>query len=53
MPQYEYRCQDCGKDVTFFLTLAEKEKFKAKCPKCGGKVSQKFSAFFAKTSRKA
>ena len=54
MPQYDYHCEDCKKNFSLYLTLVRKEKAKNACPKCGSrKVRQKFSAFFAKTSRKS
>jgi putative FmdB family regulatory protein len=35
MPRYEFYCEDCKKQFEIFLTLAEYEQDKAKCPKCG------------------
>ena len=37
MPRYEFFCDDCQKPFEIILTLAEYEKGKIKCPKCGGK----------------
>ncbi|MDA8090016.1 MAG: zinc ribbon domain-containing protein [Nitrospiraceae bacterium] len=55
MPAYEYRCTDCGKDFTVFLTIKEYEaKPKVKCPHCGSDhVERKIETFFAKTSKKS
>ena len=54
MPQYEYTCRDCKKTFSIVLTLAEYEKGKAKCPKCGSKkVEQEWAAFYAVTSKKS
>jgi putative FmdB family regulatory protein len=54
MPVYDYRCKDCRKSFEKVLTLAEYDKQKVKCPKCGGKnVVQEFKSFFAVTSKKS
>jgi putative FmdB family regulatory protein len=54
MPQYEYLCKSCEKKFSTVLTIAEYEKSKVKCPKCGGtKVEQQWAAFFATTSKKS
>jgi putative FmdB family regulatory protein len=54
MPRYEFYCEDCEKPFEIILTLAEYEKDKVKCPKCGGKnVHQEVAAFFAVTSKKS
>lgn len=54
MPTYEYTCSKCGKRFTAILGIAEHEKKKPACPKCGSRaVAQRFSAFTAKTSRKS
>ncbi len=55
MPSYEYVCSDCKKEFTIFLSLKEMEANpKVSCPDCkSGKVEKKFTAFFAKTDRKA
>ena len=53
MPSYEYRCPDCRKKFSVFLTMKEHDARKVKCPKCGGKkVEQLISHFMTKTSRK-
>jgi len=54
MPQYEYVCQACRKPFSKVLTFAEYEKGNVKCPHCSSnKVEQKFSAFYAVTSKKS
>jgi putative FmdB family regulatory protein len=53
MPQYEYLCKSCEKKFSTILTLAQHDRSKVKCPKCGGtKVEQQWAAFFATTSKK-
>jgi len=54
MPQYEYLCLACKKNFSLVLTLAEYDKGKIACPKCGSaKVEQQWAAFFATTSKKS
>lgn len=54
MPTYDFRCGSCRKRFTLSLTLAQRERGRIKCPKCGSsKAEPVFSAFFAKTSRKS
>ena len=54
MPLYEYTCNDCKKDFTKVLTLAEYNAGNVKCPECGSSnVEQKPAAFFAVTSKKS
>jgi putative FmdB family regulatory protein len=54
MPYYEFYCEDCQKPFEIILTVAEYEKGRIKCPKCGGKhVHQEPAAFFAVTSKKS
>jgi len=54
MPRYEYYCEDCKKPFEVILTIAEYEKAKVKCAKCGGNhVHQEPAAFFAVTSKKS
>jgi len=54
IPQYQFYCPDCRKEFTQVLTLAEYEKGKFKCPKCGStKVEQQWAAFTAITSKKS
>ncbi len=54
MPRYEFYCEVCKKQFEMILSLAEYEKGRFKCPKCGGKkVHQEAAAFFAVTSKKS
>jgi putative FmdB family regulatory protein len=36
MPEYEFRCLDCRRTVSLFLTLAEYDTAAPLCPHCGG-----------------
>jgi putative FmdB family regulatory protein len=52
MPQYDFVCQDCKKPFSKILTVAEYEKGRIVCPKCGSrKVEQQASPFYAVTSQ--
>ena len=54
MPEYEFLCTACKKTFSTTLTLAEYEKGKIVCPKCGSrKINQRVSTFFAVTSKKS
>jgi putative FmdB family regulatory protein len=54
MPYYEYLCQACNKKFSLALTVAEHDKGKMKCPKCGSlKIEQQWAAFYATTSKKS
>jgi len=54
MPQYVFLCQDCNKEFTQTLHIAEFEKGRVACPHCGGKrVTQAVAVFSAVTSRKS
>jgi len=54
MPYYEYLCQGCNKKFSLVLTVAQHDKGRIKCPKCGGaKVEQQWAAFYATTSKKS
>jgi putative FmdB family regulatory protein len=54
MPQYEFLCLACKKKFSLILTVAEYEKGKITCPKCGSsKVEQQWAAFFAVTGKKS
>jgi putative FmdB family regulatory protein len=54
MPQYEYTCKGCKKTFSVILTLAEYEKGRVKCPKCGSKkIEQEWATFYAVTSKKS
>lgn len=55
MPAYDYVCNDCKKEFTIFLSIREFEsKPTIICPHCeGDNVQKKFTAFYAKTSKKS
>jgi putative FmdB family regulatory protein len=54
MPTYEYSCNKCGKKFAVVMGIVEHEKKPPGCPKCGSRsVTQRFSGFFSKTSRKS
>jgi putative FmdB family regulatory protein len=54
VPHYEYLCSACSKKFSIVLTLADHEKGKVKCPKCGStKIEQQWAAFYATTSKKS
>lgn len=54
MPIYEFECLKCKKIFSLVLSLAEYEKKKPECPKCGSKqVEQVVETFYAVTSKKS
>lgn len=54
MSNYVFLCQDCKKEFTQTLHIAELEKGGVTCPHCGSKrVTQEVSAFSAVTSKKS
>lgn len=54
MPVYEYFCDTCGKNFTIIMTIAEHDKGGVTCPACKGtSVVQRYSVFYAKTSKKS
>lgn len=54
MSHYVFLCQDCHKEFTLSLHMAEVEKHAAVCPHCGSKrVAQAVAAFSAVTTRKS
>ena len=54
MPNYDFRCLACNKSFSKTLTLAQYDKGKFECPHCRSKkVEQRFSAFYAVTSKKS
>jgi putative FmdB family regulatory protein len=54
MPTYEYRCAECGEQFEKPEHIGEHEKSHPQCPSCKSEnVTQVFSSFFAKTSRKS
>lgn len=54
MPVYEYYCNSCAKNFTVVMTIAEHDRGGIVCPECkGSSVVQRYTAFFAKTSKKS
>jgi putative FmdB family regulatory protein len=54
MPQYDYRCKDCGKKFTKIMGIKEHDTAKVKCPKCDSlEVTQLISSFVPITSKKS
>ncbi len=54
MPTYEYLCRKCQDSFTVVLTMSEHDRGQVKCPQCGGReVTQQYSTFYAKTSKKS
>jgi putative FmdB family regulatory protein len=54
MPRYEYHCPACDRKVTLRLSVAQHERGRPTCPKCGAtKLTQLMSSFLTQTSRKA
>jgi putative FmdB family regulatory protein len=54
MCQYVFHCQDCNKEFTLTLHIAEHEKGGVTCPHCGSKrVTQEVAAFSAVTAKKS
>lgn len=43
MPTYDFKCQECGRTFSEFVSIKEKDK--VRCPVCGGAVSQRFTGF--------
>ena len=54
MPRYEFMCEKCKKPFELIMTISEREKGEAKCPKCkGAKVVSQLGGFMAQTSKKS
>jgi putative FmdB family regulatory protein len=54
MPNYEFFCEKCQKEISLTLTMGERDRGDYKCPQCGGKTLRPLmGTFFSKTSRKA
>ena len=54
MPIYDYVCDECKKPFTIVLSLAEYERDKVQCPKCGSKrARQEITECTAVTSSKS
>ena len=53
MPTYDYQCRKCRKRFSQAMTIAEHEKARVKCPKCGSTAAQQlFSSILVKTGKK-
>lgn len=54
MSEYVFFCEDCNKEFTRSLHMAEREKDSVTCPYCKGKnVHQVVTSFSAVTSKKS
>jgi putative FmdB family regulatory protein len=54
MSEYVFHCQDCNKEFTQSLHMADREKGGITCPHCGSKrVEQMVTAFSAVTAKKS
>ena len=54
MPQYVFLCNNCHKEFTRFLHMADLSTAKEKCPQCGSEnIELQVAAFAAVTSRKS
>ena len=54
MPNYEYRCEDCGEVFSRSEHISEHGSNPPVCPKCKSKrVQAQMSSFYAKTARKS
>ena len=46
MPTYAYLCRACGRPFEIQMSIGEKDKWKPRCPVCGGsKVEQQLFGF--------
>ncbi|MCL0038325.1 hypothetical protein M1N10_04865 [Thermodesulfovibrionales bacterium] len=54
MPVYDYKCAKCGEPFSLVMSVGEKDKKIADCPKCKSvEVKPVYSSFFAVTSKKS
>jgi putative FmdB family regulatory protein len=54
MPHYVFCCEQCKKEFTKMLHIADMEKGHIKCPDCGSeKNHQQVATFSAVTSKKS
>jgi len=54
MPVYDFKCEECKKRFSVTLSMADRDKDRIKCPKCGSrKVEQQYESVFAVTSKKS
>ncbi len=43
MPNYDFKCTECGELFSKRVPVSERDK--VVCPKCSGKVEQRFTGF--------
>ncbi|MBO8168043.1 MAG: zinc ribbon domain-containing protein [Thermoanaerobacteraceae bacterium] len=43
MPNYDFKCKDCGELFTKRVSWQDKDK--VRCPKCNGETEQRFTGF--------
>ena len=54
MPHYVFLCNDCQKEFTAVLHIADLSAAQTTCPSCGSQnVEQRVAAFAAVTSKKS
>lgn len=54
MPNYEYRCADCGYEFSVKMKMAEHGRVPVLCPLCEStRVVQRISAVHVRTNRKS
>ena len=54
MPIYEYHCDNCNRDFSVKMSMAEHERQGITCPGCNqSRVVPQYASFFAKTSKKS
>jgi putative FmdB family regulatory protein len=54
MPEYDYKCEGCGKSFTKTMGILEHDTAKIKCPKCRSvRVRQKITNFAVTTKKKS
>lgn len=54
MPRYEFLCEKCRKPFEVTMTISEREKVKAACPRCKGtNVTPQLAGFMAQTMKKS
>ncbi len=54
MPLYEFYCDKCQKEVSVTMSISEREKGQAACPRCGSRAMRPLmGTFFTQTSKKS
>lgn len=54
MPTYEYACGKCRTSFKIVMAIAEHDRRKPACPRCGARRNrQRFTSFFAVTAKKS